>query len=239
MLFRTSKLLLILLVLFFGCDRKTATRATTTPEKQTTAEPAEPAKAITPEDDPEAVQAIAQLTDKIRRDGDGRIIEVDFRGNTIDGTATGWLPKLPRLRSVLLAGTAIADDDLRAVGEISTLENLDLRDCAVSDDGLAHLTSLAKLKALRLSGKSGACSVGDDGMDHVARLSNLKVLAADFLWISEDGLKKLSGLKNLSELYLADATIGNDAIAIMAQFPNLKKLRIAKTQIDGIVAESG
>ena len=189
-MYRNMTLLVVVLVLLVGCDRQTKTQ-TTLPAKSDSVQPAEPAKAVAPSDDAEAVAAIEQLTDKIRKEDD-QIIEVDFRGKTIDDSATESLPKLPRLRSVLLAGTAITDAALPAIGEISTLENLDLRDCAISDAGLAHLTSLSRLKALRLSGKSGDCSVSDDGMDQVAKLSNLKVLAADFLWISDEGLDKIS-----------------------------------------------
>ena len=74
-----------------------------------------------PEDDAEAVSAVLDRTDKIRRDND-RIIEVDYRGTTIDDSALALLGKLPRLRSVVLAGTAVTDDALKSLGQIATLE---------------------------------------------------------------------------------------------------------------------
>ena len=211
----TACLLLAVVIFTVGCTRKAAE-----PTKDSPTPPSKAASIDTPADDADAVKAIEAITDKVRRDGDGRIIEVDFRGQTIDDSIVLELPKLPRLRSVLLSGTGITDEALKSLGNISTLENLDLRDCGVSDAGLAHLSSLAKLKALKLSGRSGACSVSDDGMEHVAKLPNLKVLAVDSLWISEDGLSKIVGLANLSELYMAETTIGNEAIELLASFPS-------------------
>jgi len=189
-------------------------------------------------DDSVAVTAIEAVTEKFRRDRNGSIIEVDFRGTEVDNSDLEPLAKLPRLRSVLLLGTAITDDGLPSLAQIATLENLDLRDCKVSNAGLAHLAPLSKLKALKLSGKNGSCSVDDDGMDHVAKLTSLKVLGLDFLWVSELGLEKLTGLRNLEEFYLTETTIGNEAIDLMIHFPNLRRLRVSKTQIDaaGVVA---
>ena len=164
------------------------------------------------------VAALTSSEATLRKDPQGSIIEVDLRGKTIDNELLDRMVQLPRLRSLILAATKLVDEQLIPVGRISTLENLDLRDCPVTDKGMSHLTGLSKLKSLRLSGKSGACTVGDEGMKHVGTMSALKVLAADNLWISEDGLKSLTNLKNLQELYLAETTIGDDAIELLTQF---------------------
>ena len=177
------------------------------------------------------VAALTSSEATLRKDPQGSIIEVDLRGKTIDNELLDRMVQLPRLRSLILAATKLVDEQLIPVGRISTLENLDLRDCPVTDKGMSHLTGLSKLKSLRLSGKSGACTVGDEGMKHVGTLSALKVLAADNLWISEDGLKSLTNLKNLQELYLAETTIGDDAIELLSQFTTLRKLRLAGNQI--------
>ena len=193
---------------------------------------------VTP-DDAASVSTIEALADKFRRDGNENLIEVDFRGATIDDSNLSALKMLPKIRSVLLSGTDVTDEGMKVLGTISTLENLDLRDCAISDDGLASLSSLGKIKAIKLSGKSGGCTVSDDGMQHIANFKNLKVLGVDSLWdISEDGIAKLTDLKNLQELYMADTPAGDEAIKLLSQFPNLRKLRFAQNQItaEGIAA---
>lgn len=180
------------------------------------------------------VSAIELPTNKIRRDGRGAVIEIDYRGSEVTDDQLAAITALPQLRSLLLGGTKVTDAGLKTIGKVATLENLDLRDCAVGNVGLSHLTNLKKLKALRLSGKSGVCTVDDDGMSDVAKLPSLKVLAVDFLWMSEDGLQKLVPLQGLEELYMAETTIDNSAISLLENFPKLKKLRIAKNQIDDL-----
>ncbi len=182
----------------------------------------------------DAIKAIESLNPKIRRDGNGAVIEVDFRGTKVTDSQLEPVQHLSRLRSLLLAGTSVTDKGLGWVKKVSTLEAIDLRDCAISDAGLKQLIGLQKLKVLKLSGKNGKCSVGDEGMESVARLKNLKVLAVDFLWVSELGIETLQPLSQLQELYMAETTIGNPALELMANFPKLKKVRLAQNQIDDL-----
>lgn len=218
------------LALLVGCNSSTAPVTSTPAENPTPPEPT----AVTVADDADALAAVIEITDKVKRDGDGLVVEVDFRGASLTDTDLEGLSKLPRLRSVLLSDTAITDEALKTLGEISTMQNLDLRECAVTDAGLAHLTGLQKLKVLKLSGKDGDCSISDDGMEQVGKLKALKVLAIDFLWVSEDGLAKLDQLAEMIELYMAGTSVGSESIELIAkQFPKLKKLRLAQTHIDG------
>ena len=221
------------LVIAVGCTREPVDVAAVDPASQGAVGGAAIAEA-TPVDPGDAVLAIEAVTDKVRRDAAGNIIDVDFRGLDISDEELLPLIQLPRLRAVRLGGTAVTDEVMKTIAGIASLEDLDLRDCGISDDGLAHLVGLKRLKALRLSGKSGACSVSDDGMVHVAKLKNLKLLAVDYLWISEDGVQTIVGLDNLQELYMAETTIGNEAVELFAMFPKLKKLRLARNQIDAV-----
>jgi len=110
---------------------------------------------------------------------------------------------------------------------------LDLRGCAVSNAGIAHLTGLKNLRALRLSGKSGVTTVDDGAMADIGKLTKMKALLLDFLWVSEDGLARLKGCQHLEEIYLARTLAGDEAMAMLQHFPKLRKLRISATQITG------
>jgi len=147
----------------------------------------------------EASEAIEAAATSVKKDGDGFITEVNFRGSSVADVDLDKLTWLTRLQSVLLNDAKISDDGLKPLGEILTLRNLDLRGCPISNDGLAHLTNLKNLRALRLSGQNGATEVDDDGMVHIGKLTSLKALLLDFLWVSGDGLAELKDLKNLSE----------------------------------------
>lgn len=184
-----------------------------------------------PSENPADTTALEEAGAKLKRDGDGLVIEVDFRGTMVDSGLIEHAALLPRLRSLILIESGVTDEQLKVVGHISGLQNLDLRDCAISNAGLAHLTGLEKLRALRLSGKSGATTVDDAGMESVAKLTNLRALLLDYLWISEVGLAELAPLKDLSELYLSQTLVGDEALDVLKQFPKLSKLRLSRTQV--------
>lgn len=227
----------ITIVVLAGCSKQAETPvppaddtappvATSPPDSQDNATQAEP-------DDPKSIETLTATATELKKDGDGFVTEVSFRGATIDDSALEPLAGLRRVRSVLLNDTAVTDAGMAALGKVATLQNIDLRGCATSNAGLASLTALKDLKALRLSDPDGKSTVDDAGMQHVAGMTNLKVLAVDFLWLSVDGLKQLPELKNLEELYLAKTLVDDEALAVLVQFPKLKKLRVSQSQVSG------
>jgi len=228
---RSAALLTLTISLVAGCKPSTAPTGTSPKDAGSSVTVAPPKPAPEP-DDAECVAGLEETGAKLKKDGDGLVIEADFRGLTIDDSALKHLAGLRRVRSVLLNETGVTDAGMATVGKVATLQNVDLRGCTISNAGLEPLVALSQLKALRLSGESGATSVDDDGMVHVAKMKNLKALLLDFLWVSEVGLEQLVGLDKLEELYLAKTLVGDDALATMSQFPRLKKLRISQCQFE-------
>jgi hypothetical protein len=182
---------------------------------------------------PPSDEALAAAGATVKRDEAGSIVEVRFAGPTVGRGILEVLPELPALASIVLAGTDADDAALVPLGKIATLRNLDLRDCPVTNSGLAHLAGLENLAALRLSGKSGKTTVDDVGMKHVAKLESLRALMLDFLWVSEAGLETLLPLEKLEDLTLAQTLVGDEALPVIARFPALKRLRLAKTTVTG------
>lgn len=161
----------------------------------------------------------------------GAIVELRFKGPAVERSILAALPELPGLESLVVAGTDVDDKALEPIGRIATLRNLDLRDCRITNAGLASLAGLERLAALRLSGKSGATTVDDSGMIHLARLPSLRTVMLDHLWVSEKGLETLAPLTRLEELTLAQTLAGDDALPVIARFATLKRLRLAKTTV--------
>jgi len=177
------------------------------------------------------VTALTKCGATLKTDDSDAIVEVDFRGTKIDGDMLRHLVGLPKLRSVRLNDTGMKDAGLQHLGAVTTLQNVDLRGCAISNDGLAWLKPLKNLKALRLSGRDGKTTVNDAGLESLAEMTKLKALAADFLPISGDGLMHLKKCRNLEELYLAGTLVDDAGCERFTQFPKLKKLRLSGTQV--------
>ncbi|OYP38129.1 leucine-rich repeat domain-containing protein [Rhodopirellula sp. MGV] len=180
--------------------------------------------------DAAADQAIEAAAASVRRDGQGQIIEVNFREKQL-GDVVGKLSSLPKLRSLLLAESDVSDAMLGGIGEITTLENLDLRGCAISDLGLARLEGLSRLKSIKLSGKGDKTKVTAVGAKTLAKLASLKVIALDFLPIGDAGVKSLSELSDLKELYLAGSSLTDAAADSIKRFKGLAKLRLASNDL--------
>ena len=149
---------------------------------------------------------------EVKLDAEGFVTEARLPvGAAVPEELTAALGQMSRLERLSAAGTRLNDAAVAAVGRMKTLRQLDLRDCPVTNAGLAHLSGLTGLVAIRLSGKTGATTVDDAGMPHLAGLKGLRVLMLDFLWVGKDGLETLAGLDKLEELTLAQTLVQDDA----------------------------
>ncbi|MDM4014008.1 leucine-rich repeat domain-containing protein [Roseiconus lacunae] len=190
------------------------------------------------EDDQSAIDVvpIAAQVEKaavsVRRDENDKIIEVSFRGSSV-GDVAGQLSLLPKLRSVLLSGSNADDATMAEIGKITTLENLDLRGCAISDAGLSALSKLPRLKAIKLSRRDGQTKVTAEGASALGQIKSLKVIALDFLPIGDAGVRSLSELPELRELYLAGTSLTDQSAETLAGFDQLTKLRLASNDLSG------
>ena len=181
-----------------------------------------------PQDDADAVAALEAAGAKLTKDRDGLVVEVDFVGSNAGDNPLEHLAGLQAVRKLRLNETGVTDAGMVLVAKASTLQDLDLRGCKISNAALEPLAALTGLKALRLSGKSGATNVDDDGMIHVGKLTNLKALLLDYLWVGDAGLEALKDLKDLEELYLAGTLVGDDCTERLKQFPKLRKVRLSQ-----------
>jgi hypothetical protein len=221
-----SGMLLIVCGWMLGCNDTPRVPEPTTPQSA--------APDSTPVDDPAVVAVLEQGEPKIQRDRAGHIVTLDYRGREVTPETAELWPQLPRLQALILSEVAISADILQHISACVGLRQLDLRDCPLTNADLPILAPLENLRALRLSGKSGATSVDDEGLPALQPLTSLKVLALDFLWVSGEGLNQLGALSGLEELYLASTLLADEDLAALQHFPNLKKLRVSKlSQITG------
>ena len=221
---------IILAVLFFaitlGCTDSNNTNEAPKTKTETLEQPA-------PKDDTSALNALDELGVKFKKDADGLVVEADFRGLGFDNSALEHLATLKRIRSVKLNDTNVRDDAMAVIATATTVVDVDIRGCPVSNDGIKHLESL-NLRALRMNGVDGDCTVDDGAMETVAKFTELRALFLDGLFIGMEGIEKLTALPKLSELYLARTLIGDETMPVLARIPTLKKLRLSQTQLSDI-----
>ncbi len=106
---------------------------------------------------------------------------------------------LPHLKSANFAGTNLDDRGLLHVAGVSTIEHLDLQETKISNEGLAYLASLPRLRYLRLKDNR---QLTNDCIPHILRLETLVELQIHETSIDQDGVNQLATLQNLRGLCL-------------------------------------
>jgi hypothetical protein len=93
----------------------------------------------------------------------------------VDDAALADLPALPRLRGLMIVGNlpvTLPDRGLDHVGKCLGLEELSINDLALSDDELAQLAGLTRLRLLHIR----SAELTDSAMDTLAKLTSLENL---------------------------------------------------------------
>ncbi len=216
-----------LLLLLSGCGGEappSAAPATTASPSSERVESAGPAVEV------EALRAAgAELETDAKT---GNVLSVDCSAIELDDELAGKLATFGQLKKLTIRSSSMSEAGWQALAKLTQIEQLDVREAPLSSAQLtAAVSGMNKLRALRMSGKSGSTKVEDTGLESLLQCKELKVLAADHLWISQDGLQHLMNCQQLSELYLADTLVDDQAMELLVKLPNLKKLRLAKTGV--------
>ena len=130
------------------------------------------------------------------------------------------LSQLKNLRHLNAAGCYLIDHDLVAIGQVESLELLDLDLTDITDDGLQHLSTLTNLSELRLKDNG---QLTDDCVDYLLHLENLKLIHIANTSITINGLKKMVSHLNL-ETIIIDSDFNNDIdelLRITEKYPKL------------------
>jgi internalin A len=178
-----------------------------------------------------------------------------------DATPVGWmwLRKMvgdhyfQRVVRVHLEERAVTDADLKLIGKLRHTTTLDLNDTSISDDGLAMLSGLSRLRRLGLArtrvSDAGLrhveglrdlemliledTGVGDDGVRALTQLQQLEILALSGTRVTSDGISSLSGLSNLQELMLNNTAVDDAAIPLLVKFGKLQQLHLNGAHLSG------
>lgn len=114
----------------------------------------------------------------------------------------GELAKLrgfTNLKSASFCGSGLDDVGLRYVSDVPTIENLNLQDNRISNEGLCVLERLPKLKYLRL--KENA-QLSNECIPHLLKLKQLMDLQIHETSIDQFGLNQLAVMGTLTDICL-------------------------------------
>ena len=115
----------------------------------------------------------------------------------------------------------MTDAGLRHLSRLRSVEHLTLEGMGFSDQGLAYLSEMNRLKSLSLW--NGVAGITDIGLASLGGLKDLELLELRGCKVTDRGLEQLLGLTKLRELSLDGSLITQDGRnRLQASMPGLK-----------------
>jgi beta-lactamase regulating signal transducer with metallopeptidase domain len=203
-----------------------------------------------------------------RLDDDNQVVSITA-GEVVDDELLARLKTLPKLRELTVETTkrlspkglealsamaslerlsfySMRHDDqwlgdviAERIAGLSSLRELSLSECGITDEGVRHLEAMPQLKRLSLN-KEGRLT--DAALTSIGKLKNLKSLSLSSyvatvelgrMRFSADGVRRLLGLQQLEALHLVGQTVPPEALV----FPRLKTLSLGLDEMDDACAE--
>ena len=158
-------------------------------------------------EDRDAAMRLSALGAKIETDTRGRIVGVSFYYDDADNRTVG-------------------DHEIACLGELRTLERLNIYRTEVTDSGLAVLLRLPKLKSL-----DAPRAITDRGMATIGQLKALEGLGAWGGAISDAGLSHLKDARGMEVLNLSDTSITGEGLQYLSEMKRLRYLCLARTDV--------
>lgn len=152
-----------------------------------------------------------------------------FKNRDWDPARLSELPD-PGIPFGLQLHSKTADQDLKLLAALTSLDTLIAGDTRITGHGLKDLSVLPRLRILKLC----VCAIGDAPLKHLCELKSLLTLDLSDTEISDAGLNYLGPMSNLQNLDLTRTGITDDGLANLATLTNLQALRLEETQVTGV-----
>jgi hypothetical protein len=118
-----------------------------------------------------------------------KLLHLSLDGINIDDNNLEALAKLESLETLCLAPTNVGHEGLEKIAQFANLRHLCIgrKGTLITDQGLAPLTNLQNLEALRLLGEG----ITDACVDTLVQLPQLKFLTLEWTSITKNGIQKI------------------------------------------------
>jgi Leucine-rich repeat (LRR) protein len=134
---------------------------------------------------------------------------------------------------VKLDETKVTDDDLRLIGKLRGVTSLSLNFTAISDQGLAQIAQMSQLKYLGLS----RTRITSRGIRDLAEMKDLQNLHIDGTQVDDGGLETIGSFANLRMLGLGGTQVTSTGIGQLSRLPELRFLSLSLTTVDDAVLD--
>lgn len=141
--------------------------------------------------------------------------------------------KNPNLKNANYSDLNLTKKALRLIGQIQSLERLDLSNCSFDNKDLVELQP-SHVTTLLLRGTP----LNDEGLKHLVKIKSISYLDIAEDKITEKGFKYLQELPNLQCLYANDVAVTPRSISYLAQLKNLDSLYFGYRLLDGEVVDA-
>jgi Leucine-rich repeat (LRR) protein len=182
--------------------------------------------------------ALRQLNAKVVQSADGQVTDLTLDHHQTSDATLELVAKVPGLERLDLHQCPITDEGLAHLRGLTSLKELNLSDCDFTDAGLSSLAALTNLETLNLASSFGdSPRIEGFGLTSLAGLTKLRVLVLDKNLIDDAGLTHLKDLKGLKELYLEQTQVTGPGLASLKDLTGLTLLSLneaSKITDDGL-----
>lgn len=133
------------------------------------------------------------------------------------------LPALRRLEGADLTGPGFTDASIEPLGRVETLKWLNLRDTAITGEGLKRLANAEQLTGFNFS--SSEPPGDDDPFLGVESMPNVETLSLGYGDVTRERMRAIAGLKTLRSLTIVSPTsVEPGAFEELRDHPSIQKL---------------
>lgn len=150
------------------------------------------------------------------------------KGGKNEAVTDAWLENLSgctTLKKLDLSNCSITNEGLKRVGQLTSLEELNLSLTVVSDEGLQHLAECTKLRVLGLA--STQCT--GSGFAHLGKITGLQNVNFHFTPLDDAGLRAISQVGVKGRLWFAHTKFTDEGAKSLAKLKDLKTCGMGST----------
>ncbi|MEZ6064690.1 MAG: hypothetical protein R3B90_03035 [Planctomycetaceae bacterium] len=125
------------------------------------------------------------------------------------------------------SNSAISNSHLRELHQFTRLQHLNLRGCAIDDDGIASLAGVPSLQFLGLS----ETRLSDNGLLPLRKLTQLRFLSLAGTYVTDNAIPILIEINGLEGLNLSNTGVSHDGVKVLREYaPNCEVVWEPKSQ---------